>query len=978
MHSISARTIRFVTQQIRSAVPHLSRTLQPLPKPSTPLFTFASSTTGPRSFSTESSALDKSRKLFEQGLHRWNNGDLEGAKDAYQESIEVMPTADGYYNLGNCLYALEKGEEALSSWQKSIQLDPTLTEAHVNLANLLALSFKKPNEALKHYKAALDLNPSDGQVQYNYGVVLDSMGKLEEAVEMYEGAVRNGIENAQKNLRNAKARLLGRKMEEAERKGRKVRAVAAASDDTVFTSSRDTRVFQWNRTSTNTFALDKNFLGHSHFVNTLVYLKPTPEFPGGLIASGSSDKTINVFDVSNPGEPVFSLVGHTDTVCALAQTSDGLVVSGSWDKTARVWKDWQCEYTLTGHTQSVWAVVGIREYILTGSADKLIKVWQGGKCVKTLTGHTDAVRALAEIPGQGFLSASNDSTLRVWNYDGDCLRELSAHTSFVYSVCILPSGEYASCGEDRSLRVWNGSECIQTILLPCNSVWGVTSLPNGDLVTAGSDGVARVFTRSQDRVADEMQMKEFEGELAKFAIPSNQVGDVDKSKLPGLEALEQPGKPSQVIMVRNGNNVEAHQFDAATQQWTKVGDVVDAIGQKRNQSYNGQTYDYVFDVDIGDGQMLKLPYNTSENPYQTAQEFIYRHELPQDYLDHIANFITTNVGGNVAPQPAAASDPWSGSGRYVPGGASAPSGLAPRPAASSGPSDPWSGGGRYVPGGASAAAPPSASGPSLIPQRQYTFFKAINVKAVRTKVGQLSTAFGTDANALTAEESTLLDQVCALIETPAGFSKAFSEKHAAVVEKIAFSWPAAQRFPGIDILRASVPHTAIPFKGKEEDFFNQLLFAMGITDTANASDVNKMLGLRLIANLFGTSEGQGLVHDQMHNIANLIKSSGVSGNANLKLALVTVALNFIVLMKAKNVEVFHLDLLSWLIELLKSDIDVETEVRGVVAAGTLIHGSEICKAAAQQLHINNVISVSKNSADVRVSAAQAELKRLLV
>jgi hypothetical protein len=81
------------------------------------------------------------------------------------------------------------------------------------------------------------------------------------------------------------------------------------------------------------------------------------------------------------------------------------------------------------------------------------------------------------------------------------------------------------------------------------------------------------------------------------------------------------GKPSQVIMVKNGNNVEAYQFDAAAQQWQKVGDVVDAIGQKRNQTYNGQTYDYVFDVDIGDGQTLKLPYNATGTSSSRNNEF---------------------------------------------------------------------------------------------------------------------------------------------------------------------------------------------------------------------------------------------------------------------------------------------------------------------------------------------------------------------
>ncbi|KAJ3295244.1 hypothetical protein HDU79_009565 [Rhizoclosmatium sp. JEL0117] len=162
----------------------------------------------------DSTTLDvkiaKAKEWFEEGTNRWNNNDLEGAKAAYQESAAQHPTSDNYYNLGNCLYNLGKPDEAIDSWLKCILLDPAQLDAHVNLANVYALYMKTPEKALSHYKIATELNPDDGEVQYNYGVVLDSMGKLEEAVEMYEKAVGNGIEQAEKNLRNARAKLSGK------------------------------------------------------------------------------------------------------------------------------------------------------------------------------------------------------------------------------------------------------------------------------------------------------------------------------------------------------------------------------------------------------------------------------------------------------------------------------------------------------------------------------------------------------------------------------------------------------------------------------------------------------------------------------------------------------------------------------------------------------------------------------------------------
>jgi phospholipase A-2-activating protein len=38
---------------------------------------------------------------------------------------------------------------------------------------------------------------------------------------------------------------------------------------------------------------------------------------------------------------------------------------------------------------------------------------------------------------------------------------------------------------------------------------------------------------------------------------------------------------------------------------------------------DGKTYDYVFDIDIGDGiPPLKLPYNNNQDPYHVAQVII--------------------------------------------------------------------------------------------------------------------------------------------------------------------------------------------------------------------------------------------------------------------------------------------------------------------------------------------------------------------
>jgi phospholipase A-2-activating protein len=100
--------------------------------------------------------------------------------------------------------------------------------------------------------------------------------------------------------------------------------------------------------------------------------------PPVLAVTGGQDKTINAYDITSAMVthtsstsllPDYTLLGHEDNICALDVFSgpSGYIVSGSWDRTARVWRDWDCVAILAGHTQAVWAVLALTDdLVLTG------------------------------------------------------------------------------------------------------------------------------------------------------------------------------------------------------------------------------------------------------------------------------------------------------------------------------------------------------------------------------------------------------------------------------------------------------------------------------------------------------------------------------------------------------------------------------------------------------------------------------------
>ncbi|KAI5477830.1 phospholipase A-2-activating protein [Pseudohyphozyma bogoriensis] len=710
----------------------------------------------------------------------------------------------------------------------------------------------------------------------------------------------------------------------------------------LFSASRDGTARSWAHAAGAAWDEGPVFKdGHEGFVNAVQWVKA-----GGnaeLIATAGQDALIQLWPLpspltasSTPLPPLYTLAGHTSNVCTLHASADGKrLVSGSWDKTARVWslEDFSCVYTLEGHEQSVWAVLALGvdgAEVLTGAADNDVKLWRDGKAVKTFKGHTQPVRALAKLsPGVGdgslFASAGNDGSIRLWSLTtGEAVHVLNGHDSFVYSLSAIPDslgGGLISGGEDRTMRVWRAADgsCEQTIVIPAISVWTVACLPTGDIAAGSSDGIIRVFTKSEDRIADAETLTSFDKEVS-------QVGDIKKDDLPGPEALDIPGnKEGAVKVVRSAAGVaEAYQWSQGT--WVKIGEVVDAVGNSRKQLYNGEEYDYVFDVDIQEGMPpLKLPYNVTQNPYEVAQNFLDRHELPRAYIDEVVKHIENNTGGvTLGTGSSEFVDPYTGASRYTGGGA----GSTPARNTSAYSGGPYTGGGR------SAA---SQATPKLLPHKSYLSFTQANLVALRTKLGQLNEQLASDAAtsslALSAEELIVLDKLVAFLlaaSTAPGKASTVGEAETAVALRL-LQWPSAHQFPGLDLVRIisvySPVHESIP---------TLLEVIQNTSGPTKEQETNTMLAFRALANIFASPSGKSLMTDEAVEIVGTLKRRGFVGvSKNGKIAIATVALNYSVLAVQKSLASGGAQLFDLVAELLR-DNDPEVVYRSLIALGNLL------------------------------------------
>lgn len=560
-----------------------------------------------------------------------------------------------------------------------------------------------------------------------------------------------------------------------------VRGLAAVSDEILASGSRDSTARIWD----TSLRLDCNtsdrvcFMSPSGaFVNCVSHVN-SPHL-GSLVACGGKDAVIYLCEphesFAKQGDDFgkYQLPGHLGNICSLHYDS-GDLVSGSWDCTAKVWDLtlFTVKHDLVGHNAAVWdaKVVDANQGIyLTCSADRTIRKWKGSKVIACFTGHQDVVRKILVLPGgKTFASASNDCTIKIWDLETGAVQQtLSGHDSFIYDLALLSNGSLVSTAEDRSVRIWRNGSVIQAITLPCISVWCCAVFPNDDIAVGGSDKNIYLFTHDESRAATVEGAKHF-NELVKLsAISEQSLDDLKKTDVPGYDRLDRPGKEEgSTIMVKSPAGViEAHQWSGG--QWVKIGDVVNSAGgSSGKQAYNGQEFDYVFDVDVEDGKPpLKLPYNANENPYVAAERFLAANDLPASYTEEVVKFINSNTSGfQMDLQPAVSS------------------------------SAPYSD--VYL------EKPAVSKTASIFPQKTPILFKDFKAEQLANGLAKF--------NAAQPEESTISQ---ALLQKAQASLSILSSKDALhllteVIPVILLKWAKAQRLIGFDLLRISIPRVTV-------------------------------------------------------------------------------------------------------------------------------------------------------------------------
>lgn len=212
--------------------------------------------------------------------------------------------------------------------------------------------------------------------------------------------------------------------------------------------------------------------------------------PPPFLVTGSQDLTVKKWDIPRQAQKkakaVFTRKAHDKDINALDVNPTGhLFASSSQDKTVKIWSvaEGEVQGILRGHKRGVWSVrfapshtpvihgdkgaIAGKGLVLTGSGDKTVKIWSLSDytCIRTFEGHSNSILKVAWLQQHTegdkskrvqFASAAGDGLVKVWDANsGETETTLDNHEDRVWALTVDPETNMVVSGSaDSTVTFW--------------------------------------------------------------------------------------------------------------------------------------------------------------------------------------------------------------------------------------------------------------------------------------------------------------------------------------------------------------------------------------------------------------------------------------------------------------------------------------------------------------------------------------------
>jgi len=205
-----------------------------------------------------------------------------------------------------------------------------------------------------------------------------------------------------------------------------------------------------------------------------------------------------------------TFVGHSQNIRGVVEKDDNTIITGSIDKTMKVWNKTTCQCLKTleldvsisrvvktknnsclicgffdgvvqmrgttdlellssfkPHSAVIWSICELKDgSFVSGSDDGMVKRWnEAGEVLQSFPGDSDWSSLLELRPNIIVMITSHCYSMRVQNLStGECICIRNAHSDFVCGLVKIAEDKFLSASFDKKIKVWNEQgNCIETI-----------------------------------------------------------------------------------------------------------------------------------------------------------------------------------------------------------------------------------------------------------------------------------------------------------------------------------------------------------------------------------------------------------------------------------------------------------------------------------------------------------------------------------
>jgi len=414
----------------------------------------------------------------------------------------------------------------------------------------------------------------------------------------------------------------------------------------------------------------------------------------------------------------------------------------------------------------------------------------------------------------------------------------------------------------------------------------------------------------------------------------------DMSKMPGK-------KEGEIKVFRNGQRAEAYMWKAQDKIWEKIGDVVGQDGDQQQSSgktYAGDhifpagEYDYVFDVDMGDGYNRLLPFNDGDNELIVAEKFIGREGINHSFVEQISEFLRKNSrGGSIGKKPKQ-----------------------------------------------------EVQNPNLhqqntskhFPMDTALYFEAFKLEPLQKKLFEFNQALTDSGNTLALDEAKIkiLSKLLEILGNKAFYhSTKFTQADCDLLQYTLLKWPDANLLPVLDLLRVFVLHPDSRVSIGVDNGDYQIRRTTEILTTSSA-DSHRFLVLRYLSNMFKNDETRRVMASNRAVVLSAIAQVIQCDHKQVRLGVATVLLNYSTVLRNGPDNEGKIQILNCVSELINLDKEAESVFRALVALGNLIANNVEMISMASGLGIKASLAslkVPQGGDGTKVHECAGDIQRLL-